>query len=99
MSDSIQTAIASQACDPKEPNRQALADLAIQTGDPKQPNRQALADLPIQTGDPKQPNRQALADLPSKRRSERTKRESTFPFAHPDRKESNSQGCITGLAH
>ena len=28
---------------------------------------------------------------PCKRRSDRTKRESTFPFAHPDRKESNSQ--------
>ena len=27
----------------------------------------------------------------SKRRSDRTKRESTFPFARPDRKESNSQ--------
>ena len=47
--------------------------------------------IAIQTCDPKEPNRQALADLPSKRRSERTKRENTFPFARPDLKESNSQ--------
>ena len=75
-----------QTGDPKEPNRQALADLPIQTGDPKEPNRQALADLTIQTGNPKKPNRKALSDLTMQTTIRQNQKEKHFPFC-PSRSE------------